>query len=298
MYYLEKSIRFIDESIWQNRKIVPEGMNYEMLEDMDRHDLLLKPGIDLIGKNKTFVDLGCGTGLLGLYALSKGAKFVYFVEKDLQMIKILHNVLPKKIKNKKRYKIIESDIESLKLEDFDKHTPEVVVSEFYGPSLFDEGYVEYCNKLRECFPKIYFIPETFKISVYASDVVYGEYPWPVNNTEVVEDFKYMYKEKGFNSSNGGGWREPTLSNEVLLGEIIFNANTNEFNGELILDLNFDKSIMIKCLPTVHHLGFPHKNTAYFGWYVDKEDMPAKYKFYVSPENFYNPIFEKIDTHLK
>jgi predicted RNA methylase len=46
---------------------------------------LLKPALEQVAANNIVVDLGCGTGVLGLHALSKGSTFVYFVERDPQM---------------------------------------------------------------------------------------------------------------------------------------------------------------------------------------------------------------------
>ena len=89
---------YLSKSEWANSKIIPEGMNLDMLNQEGRLDLLLKPAIGAVAKGNTFIDLGCGTGLLGIHALEHGAEFVYFVEQDAQMIHILENVLPKKLK--------------------------------------------------------------------------------------------------------------------------------------------------------------------------------------------------------
>lgn len=43
--------------------------------------------------NKTIADLGAGTGILGVGALLLGAKFVYFVEKDFEAVRILQQNL-------------------------------------------------------------------------------------------------------------------------------------------------------------------------------------------------------------
>ena len=94
---------------WSNSKIVPEGMNLQMLAMAGRLDKLLKPALTQVARNKIVVDLGCGTGVLGLHALSNGASFVYFVELDPQMFRILENVLPGKIKGN-NYKLINKDI--------------------------------------------------------------------------------------------------------------------------------------------------------------------------------------------
>jgi putative methylase len=59
-------------------------------------------------EGKVIVDLGAGTGILGIGALELGAKFIYFVEKDKKAIEQLETNLA--IYNKINYAIIDSDI--------------------------------------------------------------------------------------------------------------------------------------------------------------------------------------------
>ena len=72
-------------------------------------------------ENKIIADLGCGTGILGIGALLLGAKFVYFIDKDFEALKILNlNLEELKISEKiseKSYKIISSDIEQLSFKE-------------------------------------------------------------------------------------------------------------------------------------------------------------------------------------
>ena len=128
---------YLNESEWMNSRYVPEGMNLDMLNNLDsRLDALLIPAIRNSVYDKIVIDLGCGTGILGLNAINYGAKFVYFVERDPHMFHILENVISKKL-SASQYKLINKDIEDLTVEDFDMGTPNITVSEFYGPRLFD-----------------------------------------------------------------------------------------------------------------------------------------------------------------
>lgn len=271
---------YLRQSEWFNTDYIPEGMNLDMINQSDRLSVLLKPAIDLIEPNKIFIDLGCGTGILGLYALSKGAKFVYFVERDIQMFHILSNILPNKIDSSK-FKLINSDIENLKLTDFDYGIPDVVVSEFYGPRLFDEGYVNYSKHIRTLFPKCFFIPETFSGKYYISDVDFTQPIWP-KDQEVLDHYKFMYKHKGFAKAID------FPPNELFVGEIKFNANTQEFISSLEFDFKYDSEKLFYGSMDIEHKNLFQHYTS-MGWYMDSSTDVKTYKFYFDAENYFNPI---------
>tara|TARA_Y100000034_G_scaffold96601_1_gene117690 strand:- start:790 stop:1443 length:654 start_codon:yes stop_codon:yes gene_type:complete len=87
--------------------------------------------IDFID-DKTVLDLGCGTGILGLGALFIDAEKVFFVDKDKDAL----NVLKENIKfideelmkiPKKKYKIINKDVEKLNKKDVNKVKIDIVI---------------------------------------------------------------------------------------------------------------------------------------------------------------------------
>lgn len=269
---------YLEQSEWFKSKVIPEGMNLDMINNQDRLDLLLKPSIDKIDKDKIFIDLGCGTGVLGLYALSKEAKFVYFVEKNNQMAYILNQLLPNKISSDK-FKIINKDIESLELSDFDMGTPDVVVSEFFGPRLFDEGYVNYTKHIRSLFPNCFFIPETFKGEFYISDINYKDPIWP-KDADLIDYFKFMYRDKAFS-----GWFLPEKSNNV--GSITFDANQQEFKNSVEFSHSHKQDKMISGIMTVEH-----KNLSQYwilvGWILTPDDYNKNFKIYFDEQQYFNP----------
>ncbi len=69
-------------------------------------DALMKGDIN----GKIVADFGAGTGILGIGALLLGAKYVYFVEKDDNAIKVLRENL-KIIEDTKKYTILNINIE-------------------------------------------------------------------------------------------------------------------------------------------------------------------------------------------
>lgn len=274
---------YLSQSDWMNAMSVPEGMNLDMINMSNRLDLLLKPSLIKNAKGNIVIDLGCGTGVLGLYALEHGAEFVYFVEQDPQMIHILENVLSKKI-DQRKYKIIGKDIEHLSIVDFDCGTPTVAISEFYGPRLFDEGYVNYTKHLRIFFPTLYFIPETFRVDFYLSPVVdYNQNIWPCE-PELIEHFKFMYREKGFS-------RPYHFLDDNLIGSIVFNANTQTFDNSVEFVYQSSEETILVGKPVVLHDDLEHKWTT-FGWLLTNEDQHKKFKIHFDVNEHFNP--RKID----
>jgi predicted RNA methylase len=260
--------------------MVPEGMNVDMLNMEGRLELILKPGLDQESRGRTVADLGCGTGVLGIYALEKGADFVYFVEQDDQMIHILENILPKKL-NKSKFKIIHKDIENLTLQDFESNIPNVAVSEFYGPRLFDEGYVNYVRHVKKLFPDCKFIPEKFCGTFYFIDIDYSQPIWP-KDKELVDYFKFMYQEKGF-----ARYIE-SPSEKTLVGKIEFDANTGNFANNLEFNYPFITDKILLGVMTAEYKNYIHEYTT-IGWLFAEDEYNKKFRITFDELNYFNPI---------
>jgi SAM-dependent methyltransferase len=280
-YYLEKSE-------WYQMQNVPEGMVLDMINMEDRVEKVLYPAIETVAKNSIVLDAGCGTGLLGIYALAQGAKFVYFLEQNSQMYHILENVLPSKLPPNS-YKLIRKDIEHLTIEDFDQGAPDYVTSEFYGPTLFDEGYVHYTRHLRSLFENVKFIPECFETKIYKANVDYSQCLWPMHK-EVIDHYKFMYSSKGFNSANCGFF-DPIKPEYV--GSIKFNANTQVFERSLSIDFENEKEKIIFCHNTVNSHG-REQYFNFYGWYVPKTKSKKTYTVYISldEETIFRPMIKE------
>lgn len=277
----------LDKSEWMNGKRIPEGMQIAMVNNAGRLESLLNPAIASEGQNQIFIDLGCGTGILGLYALSKGASFVYFVEQDQQMCHILENVLPKQI-DKNKFKIITKDVEALIIDDFDQGTPTVTVSELFGPRLFDEGYVALTRHVKSLFPKMRFIPEEFIINFSIEDIDYNHlHIWPKNH-DLLPHYKFMYAEKGFavRPSLYGIYETKNLANKI--GRIYFNANTLEFKNNIeFTNLNVFEKLIIG-MASIRHHNFQQPWTT-MGWYLPRTDYNKTFHIYFDETNYFNPV---------
>jgi len=270
---------YLNESEWMNSRYVPEGMNLDMLNNLDsRLGALLVPAIKNSAQDKIVIDLGCGTGILGLNAIKYGAKFVYFVERDPHMFRILENVINKKLEST-QYKLINKDIEELLIEDFDMGIPDITISEFYGPRLFDEGYVNYTKHIRSLFPKCYFIPETFKVDFYLNSIDYKEPIWPTEN-DLIDHFKFMYKEKGFA-------KYIHTAQNLCVGSIEFNANTQTFNNNMEFTFNGTTELLLIGVANIKHNTL-HQSYTTFGWLLDESDTGKKFRVYYDIDNYFNP----------
>ena len=270
---------YLQESDWFNSTDIPEGMNLDMLNTVEgRLSKLLSPSLKNVSTGKIVMDMGCGTGILGLQALDMGAKFVYFVERDVQMYHILKNVLSNKL-DSTHYKIINKDIEELLIEDFDKGNPEVIISEFYGPRLFDEGYVNYTKHIRSMFPNCYFIPETFKVDFYLNNIDYKLPIWPTEH-DLIDHFKFMYKEKGFA-------KHIYTTQNLCVGSIEFNANTQTFDNNMEFTYNGTKELLLIGVAYIKHDEL-HQDYTRFGWLLDEADTGKKFRVYYDIDNYFNP----------
>lgn len=85
-------------------------------------------------ENLSFLDVFCGTGIVGIEALSRGASFVCFVDNDPSLIQQLRNNLSQLEIPQEKYKIIKSTWEtSIKiLEKENKKFDIVFLDPFYN----------------------------------------------------------------------------------------------------------------------------------------------------------------------
>lgn len=254
-----------------------------MVNQVDRLDTLIKPAISKLSKDKIFIDMGCGMGLLGLYALSCGAKFVYFVEQDLDMFKVLAKVIPTKI-SKDKFKLINRHVEKLSLDDFNYGFPDTAVSEFYGPNLFDEGYVAITKYVKSLLPEIKFIPEIFKIDFYINDVDYTQPIWP-NDLNLVDFYKVLYENHGFNDNI-----ECKL--ESYIGSINFNANTQIFENNInfLCDNDEDKLLIGNKVILQDNLS---QNFGTLGWFINRKNKNKMFNIYSDEVKYFRLFIKEI-----
>lgn len=280
---------YLQQSTWMNSRSIPEGMNLDMLNMPDRLNHILKPAIDRGSKYRTWIDLGCGTGVLGLYALEKGADFVYFVEQDPQMLHILSEILPKKLLPN-QYQIIAKDIESLTIDLFQGPKPEAAVSEFYGPRLFDEGYPNYVTHLKTLWPNLEFAPDAFRADFYLCDIDYDQPIWP-NDPNLYDHFLYMYQHKGW-----ARWIDWPHNREYI-GKIRFDTRQKSWRPYLNFDYySQDKKMLVAAL-IAEYQELEHDYTR-MGWIMTPEESGARFQILIDPLNYFNPTKCRLETKAR
>jgi len=292
-YYLKKSDwldpRKILKKTLLSKSDMPEGMSLGMLNMSNRLELQYDV-LDRFASGKVIADLGCGTGLLGLRALEAGAEFVYFVEVDEQMHHIISNVLPNKC-DPNKIKIMHKDIENLTDEDFD-HSVDIAVSEFYGPRLFDEGYVSYVNHLKslKAFEQTRFFPNKFGIDFYFYENIdfNDSRIWPPQ-PELIDHFKFMYKEKPFSAGNMSPLTAKGIKDKEPDFSITFDTRTLIFNNTFEFTYNRNTECLLLGR-TYHCTGSAVKRTYnYMGWYLGADDHNKTFRIIIDRSNDYNPL---------
>lgn len=160
-------------------KFIPSWFR-PMLEDMPRN-LYYQEMIKGNVKDKVVIDLGSGTGMWTMEALSQGAKFVYLVERNPVLIKYLE-----KIFLNFPVKIIGKDISDLTNEDFNQCQPEVVIHEIFSTIAISEGVIPAFKKVNSLFNNISYIPQYF---------------WMDASIAYVSPIKVSEKEKSYLGTN-------------------------------------------------------------------------------------------------
>lgn len=255
------------------------GMNYEMVNEEARLKTVWKPSIDQLAKDKVFIDLGCGTGVLGMYALEQGAKFVYFVERQDGMVALLKETLPQ-ILPELNYKIIHKNIFDLTAEDFDIFVPEVVVSETIGVHIFDEQYINFCQHLKSLYQDLIFIPNFLEIEIRVAEIDYTKYPWPYNEPRLTEIYRSYYNKVKYFVYSGFKKNAPAtidLEKTKLIGSIFYDIEKNNLNLSCQFEINEEKECLIYCIGKVSQDLTNTEEWSYFGWYVNSNNSKGKYQ---------------------
>lgn len=258
------------------------GMNYEMVNHPHRLTTLWKPVIEQIAKDKVVVDLGCGTGVLGMYALEQGAKFVYFVETQDRMVMLLEETLPKILPNN-NYKIIHKSIFDLTTEDFDVFVPEIVVSETIGTQIFNEGYIGFCQHLKSLYKDLIFIPNYLEIEIRIAEIDYNKFPWPYNEPKLIEIYKNFYNKiqyfiySGFFKSISPDVDTIDLEKTKLLGNIFYDVKKDNLSLSFNFEIDEEKECLIYCIGKVSQDLIKTDEWTHFGWYMNSKNSKGLYQ---------------------
>lgn len=253
-------------------KYEPEGYMHFILNISQRgyQDKL----IQAYSSDAVVIDLGAGSGYAGINALLQGAKYVYFVEGDEIAAAMLCKGLQKSDIDKNRYGVIYKDIEDLERSDFPGPTPQVVYSEFYGPTIFDEGWYPYTQHLDSLFPNLYYAPGFQSMEIASWDADYTVSPWPYNHPELLDQVKTKYNNFMWNK-----YRLATAHDEIgpvkphtktIHGKFIYDANTKQLTERCVVTITKPEQ-MLGVFPIQYgsHDVEHYDEIPTFGWWIEE-----------------------------
>jgi predicted RNA methylase len=112
-----------------------------MINDRWRNEFYYR-ALSKVANDKVVLDIGTGTGILAVYALNAGAKFVYAVEENKQAADMAQFILSKCF-DQSRFKVIHCNFWTDDIDNqIDPNSVDVLVSETLGPGLFDQGMIQ------------------------------------------------------------------------------------------------------------------------------------------------------------
>lgn len=130
-------------------------------------------------EGKTFLDLYAGSGSIGLEAISRGAKKVYFVDKGVPAIKCINE-------NVKALNIVE-DYEILKMEDVDALNKFIKEDIKFDIIFLDPPYKE--GKYEEI---IHFILDNNLLNTYGIIIAESDRKLLLNHPLIIKNKEYKY----------------------------------------------------------------------------------------------------------
>ncbi|MFQ5637415.1 MAG: 50S ribosomal protein L11 methyltransferase [bacterium] len=206
------------------KKIEALGLpyHYEMVSDQKRV-APFKQAIEKTCKNKTVLESGTGSAIFSILAAKAGAKKVYAVEMDSEIVEFAKgNILRNGLK--KRIKLIQKDINEVTLGDLDDQKVDVVIAENLSTWQITEPQIPIMNHINKHLIK--------RSGVVIPTLIfnYFELAQTCYNFENIVDLKTHYFEFT-------GIRKPAiLSKKTLFNKIDLNKTHS---------LNIDKTIKAK-----------------------------------------------------
>ena len=135
--------------------------NYQPMLNDHARNAWFKKHIQNLALNKTFVDVGAGTGILSAYALEAGAKHVHAIEINKEASTVGKHILSN-IGYSDRLTWLNNDFKQV-----DITTADIVIAEQVGPALFDELQIDIWQHYNAVLGQDYIsIPDELCVDLY------------------------------------------------------------------------------------------------------------------------------------
>jgi protein arginine N-methyltransferase 1 len=135
--------------------------HHSMLEDRERTEAFLKAILSVVRPDDVVLDIGCGTGVLSLFAALAGARVVYAVEQE-PVIHVAESIAAANGLSD-RITFLEGSSRDLDLPE----KADVLISETIGNVAFDEGILTWVSDAvdRLLVPDARIVPRTLRLVV-------------------------------------------------------------------------------------------------------------------------------------
>jgi len=241
-------------------------MHLIMLKDIPRV-MSYKTAIQEIVKDKTVIDLGCGTGLLSMLSAKAGAKLVYAIEES--SIAEIANLTFRENKISNKIRLYNCNSKDVSL----RRKADVLIHEILGNDPFEENLLLYIQdaKKRLLKPNAKMIP--FKIQSFC--LGYQD-EWNANLKKEMKELANLYGLK-FNEYSEQLQNEINMNYQQKVGTRPLLANKHFISEECIIhDLNlYSKLAVLRDLNKVIKLkitktGLMHGLIIYFKAFLTPE----------------------------
>jgi hypothetical protein len=278
-YYLEKS--FASDHDFHP----PEGMHIGMINDPERL-LGYVNYFSRWAKDKVFLDVGAGLGLIGIRALEHGAKFVYFVEQNKTSAECLAKILAA-LPFPNRYAILNADFHSMTRNQFSLE-PNILVCELWGPHLWNEGVIPTYQQAKSLFPKITMVPGDYRSEFSIVRIPPSEYRvWPREQIPGVQLIDFYKKLMAGKLLSGVGFQLEPLTDPQ--NSLMLNGGSVQTSWETTIERNYSEVFFL----LRHKIGWPEESEPRF-WRDTLSYVPevrAGQQLRISMNDIYVPRFE-------
>lgn len=214
--------------------------HFTMLNDRERNQFY-RSAIDYNFKDKIVVEVGCGIGILSLFALQAGAKYVYAIEKNPRLAKQAGLFLSRNYDGT-NYKIINKQSFDVSKDDIPDEC-DILLLETFGSDPFCEGIIPIVNDAKRFLKDDYqIVPEqiAFVISplniIKAPKIEFNEIDFSDFNENICE----FFPDKIQTSDAGNLILTPFISIRSIceLGSAVLKVQAAELKGVNLFDISF------------------------------------------------------------